>query len=165
MFDTVNYSCVVEVWMTAVRVYNTVIGPISLTESDGFLVGLSFSRLPDEGPETTLLRDGERELHQWLAGDIDRFTIPWKEEGTVFMRSVWSEILKIGRGRVTTYGDIAKKIGKPTAARAVGGACHRNPLPLVIPCHRVLGASYSLTGFAAPIELKETLLRREGVLL
>lgn len=103
-------------------------------------------------------------LHQldlYFKKELKEFDLKLDINGTEFQKSVWNELLKIPYGEVKTYGQIAKAIGKPNAARAVGQALNKNPIPIVIPCHRVIGADGSLTGFAGGIEVKKFLLRHE----
>lgn len=89
------------------------------------------------------------------------FTIPLKANGTQFQQQVWQSLTHIPYGTTHTYKELAETIGKPKASRAVGSACNRNPLPIVIPCHRVIGSSGSLTGYAGGLELKAMLLKME----
>ncbi|MGH3142870.1 MAG: methylated-DNA--[protein]-cysteine S-methyltransferase, partial [Gaiellales bacterium] len=91
--------------------------------------------------------------------DVDLRAVP------VFQRHVLDELVRVPYGEVTTYGALARRIGKPRAARAVGGALNRNPVPIIVPCHRVIGASGSLVGYAGGLERKQTLLRLEGAAL
>jgi methylated-DNA-[protein]-cysteine S-methyltransferase len=99
--------------------------------------------------------------HRRTEFDLDTDLSPLPE----FQRGVLTELARVPFGQVTTYGALAGKIGRPRAARAVGGALNRNPVPIVLPCHRVVGASGSLTGYAGGLDRKETLLRLEGALL
>lgn len=102
------------------------------------------------------------ELEEYFAGKRKEFGIPIKMNGTAFQIRVWNELLKIPHGSVTTYGEIAARIGKPGAARAVGMACNRNPLLIVVPCHRVVGQNGSLTGYVAGTDKKRMLLELEN---
>lgn len=105
-------------------------------------------------------------LDAYFAGRVPRRKIALDMRGTPFQQTVWARIAAIPYGATTTYGSIAKQIGKkPSAARAVGGATGANPVPLIVPCHRVLGENGSLTGFGGGLDLKERLLTLEGVLL
>ena len=97
-----------------------------------------------------------------LAAITGVFDLPLDVRGTVFQRAVWSQVVRIPYGATATYGDIARLVGKPKASRAVGAAVGANPLPIVVPCHRVIGAGGLLTGFGAGLVVKETLLRLEG---
>lgn len=103
-----------------------------------------------------------REVQEYLAGDRRRFTVPLEIEGGEFFRRVWQALRCIPYGQTTTYAALAIAAGRPRAARAVGAACARNPIPLVIPCHRVVGQNGALTGFAGGLAMKEALLRLEG---
>lgn len=89
------------------------------------------------------------------------FDLPLAAKGTPFQQAVWAQLRKIPYGEVRTYGQLAAALGKPKASRAVGSACHRNPLCIVVPCHRVIGADGSLTGYAEGLEIKEYLLELE----
>lgn len=105
-------------------------------------------------------------LKQALAGRTPRNLPPLDVSGgTAFQRCVWGAMRKIDRGKTRSYGEIARAIGKPSAVRAVGGACGANPIPVLIPCHRVLAANRKLGGFSGGLKWKRTLLVREGVVL
>jgi methylated-DNA-[protein]-cysteine S-methyltransferase len=109
------------------------------------------------------MQDLEERLQAYFAGDVSALeSIPVDPEGTRFERRVWRTLQRIPAGKTLTYGEIARKLGSPNAARAVGGACGRNPIVLVIPCHRVIGSNGSLTGFGGGIERKRWLLQHEG---
>lgn len=98
----------------------------------------------------------------YFSGSPATFIVPLHIEGTEFQKQVWAELIKIPFGEQRSYQDIAKAIGRPQAARAVGAAVGRNPLPLFIPCHRIIGSNGALTGFAFGLAIKEELLRLEG---
>lgn len=102
------------------------------------------------------------QLQEYFSGSRHTFDLPLDVRGTAFQRAVWSQVMRIPYGATATYGDIAQLVGKPRASRAVGGAVGANPLPIVIPCHRVIGAQGLLTGFGAGLDTKEALLRLEG---
>jgi methylated-DNA-[protein]-cysteine S-methyltransferase len=104
------------------------------------------------------------QLREYFSRDRQAFDLPLDVRGTAFQRAVWAEISRIPYGTTTTYSQIAEHIGRPKAARAVGAAVGANPLPILIPCHRVIGASGSLTGYGGGLEMKAGLLRMEGVL-
>lgn len=112
--------------------------------------------------ETPVAMQTINELEEYFAGKRKEFCIPIKMNGTAFQIRVWNELLKIPHGSVTTYSEIAARIGKPGAARAVGMACNRNPLFIVVPCHRVVGQDGSLTGYAAGTDKKRMLLELEN---
>ena len=103
------------------------------------------------------------QVNQYLNGDRKVFTLKLNPQGTDFQKMIWLELVKIPYGTVRTYKDIAIAIGNPKAARAVGMANSKNPIPLIVPCHRVIGSSGSLTGFAHGLEIKAKLLGAEGV--
>lgn len=111
-----------------------------------------------------VLAEGARQLLDYLAGRRRVFDLPLRPAGTPFQRRVWAALSAIPWGETRTYGQIARAIGAPTAARAVGQANHRNPIPIFIPCHRVIGAGGALTGYGGGLELKRILLELEGIL-
>lgn len=149
--------------MRHVFTYFSPIGPLSLIEEDGFLVKINFE---DAGTseETPLLLEAARQLSQYFAKTRKHFSIPLNPKGTAFQRKVWGALLEIPWGETRTYGEIATQIGSPKACRAVGMANHCNPLPIVIPCHRVIGANGKLVGYGGGLDIKEALLRLENIL-
>ena len=118
---------------------------------------------PLTGP-TPLLEEARRQLAAYFAGRLRVFDLPLSAPGTAFQRKVWDALRRIGYGTVKTYGDIAREVGSPRGFRAVGMACHRNPVIIVVPCHRVIGAGGTLTGFAYGVGMKSRLLEMEGAL-
>ncbi|KHO61793.1 cysteine methyltransferase [Thermoanaerobacter sp. YS13] len=104
-----------------------------------------------------------RQLDLYFQKKLKNFDVRLDLQGTNFQKAVWREISKIPYGKVKTYGEIAKLIGKPKATRAVGQALNKNPIPIIIPCHRVIGKDGNLTGFGGGIEIKKFLLSLEGV--
>jgi methylated-DNA-[protein]-cysteine S-methyltransferase len=108
-----------------------------------------------------VLFEAEKQLFEYFSGKRKTFELEYEFSGTEFQKSVWQELLKIPFGKTKNYGEIAKEIGKPKAGRAVGSACNKNPLPIIVPCHRVIGADGKLTGFACGTEIKEWLLDHE----
>jgi methylated-DNA-[protein]-cysteine S-methyltransferase len=115
-----------------------------------------------EDPNHPILLETERQLKQYLSGTRQDFSIPLDVRGTAFQKDVWQALLRIPFGETRTYGELAKQIGRPEASRAVGAANGRNPLSIVVPCHRVIGASGKLTGFAGGLEAKAHLLDLES---
>ena len=105
----------------------------------------------------------KQQLTEYFTGQRQHFTVPLDPKGTPFQKSVWHCLAKIPFGEVKSYGEIAKMINKPKAAQAVGGANGRNPITLIVPCHRVIGGNGALTGYAGGIERKLWLLNHEGV--
>ncbi|MGH9054321.1 MAG: methylated-DNA--[protein]-cysteine S-methyltransferase [Acidimicrobiales bacterium] len=114
--------------------------------------------------DPSLLAGAADQLRRYAAGELTRFEMALRPAGTSFQYQVWSELLTIEYGTTTTYGRIARDLGLPDAARAVGAAVGANPLAIVVPCHRVIGADGSLTGYAGGLDRKVALLRLEGVL-
>jgi len=110
-----------------------------------------------------LLRRAAAQLTEYFAGQRTQFDLPLDLHGTEFQRSVWTALLGIGRGKTASYGDIARQLEQPKAVRAVGAAVGRNPLSVIVPCHRVLGSGGALTGYAGGLHRKRALLRLEGV--
>ncbi|MEE2658277.1 MAG: methylated-DNA--[protein]-cysteine S-methyltransferase [Candidatus Latescibacterota bacterium] len=106
--------------------------------------------------------DLEGQFQAYFAGELREFNLPLSPQGTVFQRRVWSELRKIPYGQTCSYGELARRIGKPGAARAVGSANHYNPLPVVVPCHRVIGSRGQLTGYAGGVQVKRFLLELEA---
>lgn len=149
--------------------YFIVINPIpavilTLTADDNNLLRIDFgAQRPANAIEkaTPILTLAAQQLEEYFHGLRRDFTIPLKANGTQFQQQVWQALTHISYGITHTYKELAETIGKPKASRAVGSACNRNPLPIVIPCHRVIGSSGNLTGYAGGLELKAKLLKME----
>lgn len=149
------------------------IGPMRLTVSERGLCEAHWDDEPIEfeskinGTPTAkrLLTDVERQLNQYFAGKRTQFEIPLDLKGTAFQREVWDYLFqKIPHGTTQSYRQVAVGVGRPLASRAVGAAIGRNPVGIIVPCHRVIGANGSLTGFGGGLHRKEFLLRHEGIL-
>ena len=108
------------------------------------------------------LAEARRQLGEYFAGERREFDLPIRLDGTEFQRAVLEELTRIPYGETVSYGEVAARIGRPRAVRAVGAANGRNPLPIVVPCHRVIGSTGDLTGFGGGLETKEALLRLEA---
>ncbi|MFB9234616.1 methylated-DNA--[protein]-cysteine S-methyltransferase [Plantactinospora siamensis] len=124
-----------------------------------------FGRVPDAVAEPTdpHLRAVRAELLAYFAGELTEFTVPTAVTGgSDFERAVWREMTLIPYGETSTYGAVAARIGEPDAARAVGVACNRNPLPVIVPCHRIVGAGGKLVGFGGGLDRKRRLLEIEA---
>lgn len=117
------------------------------------------------GESTPILAETVRQLTEYFAGDRRTFDLPLEPEGTDFQLSVWKVLRAIPFGHTISYGEQARRLGDANKARAVGSANGRNPLPIVVPCHRVVGADGSLTGFSGGVEAKRWLLEHEGSLV
>jgi methylated-DNA-[protein]-cysteine S-methyltransferase len=139
--------------------------------SDGeALVGAYFGEVPSRVSRSGIwihdpepLAEATEQLQGYMSGSIDRFDLNLRPSGTTFQLEVWKALTAIPYGTTTTYGRIATEIGRPTGSRAVGAAVGSNPIGVIIPCHRVIGASGALTGFAGGLDAKIALLRIEGI--
>jgi methylated-DNA-[protein]-cysteine S-methyltransferase len=146
------------------------VGALTLIAGDRHLVAIAWQKegedAPfDAAPETAphpVLDETERQLRAYFAGERREFDLPLDFRGTEFQRRVWRALLTIPFGETRSYRDIATQLGQPSATRAVGAANGRNPIPIVAPCHRVIGANGSLTGFGGGLENKAFLLNLEG---
>ena len=149
---------------------NTPLGPMTLAATASGLAGAWFdaqSHHPGELDAPTdaddpVLVQAARELGEYFAGTRQVFDIALDPQGTAFQHRVWRALRQIDRGRLNTYGAIAQQLGRPAAARAVGAAVGRNPLSVIVPCHRVVGRDGSLTGYAGGLQRKVALLQLEG---
>jgi len=112
--------------------------------------------------ETGPLREAARQLEEYFAGKRTTFDLPLEPDGTVFQKTVWKNLCDIPYGETISYGELARRVGNPKASRAVGAANGQNPLPIVVPCHRVIGANGKMTGFGGGIPVKEALLALES---
>ena len=148
------------------------VGPLLLVAGDTHLHAIWFSNprhpmpagmQPRDG-DNAVLRETRTQLDAYFAGKRKDFELPLHPVGTAFQREVWMALREIPYGSTCSYGDIARGIGKPDAVRAVGAANGRNPIPIVVPCHRVIGADGSLTGFGGGLPTKQFLLQLEGAL-
>ena len=128
-----------------------------------FLSGVESETLVEhESLADDVLKETCRQLDEWFAGERQNFDLPLAPDGTDFQQQVWQELQKIPYGTTCSYGELARQLGKPSASRAVGAANGQNPIALIIPCHRVIGADGSLTGYAFGIERKKKLLTFEA---
>ena len=148
--------------------FKSPIGIIRVFSNNGKVIAIDIavSGVREVASKEPVLLKAKAELDNYFAGKLTKFTFPMDpSKGTDFQRSVWKEIAKIRFGQVKTYADIAKAIGKPKAARAVGGAVGSNPIPLAIGCHRVLGSSGKITGYSGGkgLPTKRILLKLEGI--
>lgn len=145
--------------------FETPFGPMALAGEAALTWLWLPGTLPDRGgrgEETPLLRVAREELQEYFSGARRAFDLPLDPAGTDFQRSVWEALRAIPYGETRTYGEIAAAVGRPKAVRAVGQANHVNPLPIFIPCHRVVGKNGALTGYAGGLDLKGALLALES---
>jgi len=141
--------------------FESPITDLSVTTTDGVVTKIVFGKHTVRPPEDKLERRIANELHEYFAGTRTEFTFPIEAAGTDFNRKVWEQVSRIPYGKTRTYGEIARTIKNPGAFRAVGTANGRNPIPIVIPCHRVVAAGGKLGGFGGGLPLKRTLLDLE----
>lgn len=150
-----------------VCVHPSPVGPLTLRSHDGALVACEFERRRSEradvpsGASDPILDLARRELDAYFAGTRREFTVPLRPRGTAFQQLVWDALRRIPYGATRSYGAIAAQIGAPDAVRAVGAANGANPIAIIIPCHRVIGANGSLTGFGGGLARKQFLLELE----
>ena len=138
---------------------------VGIAECGGCITKLCFESesvpMEAESPEPEVVREAFRQLNAYLEGELRVFSLPLALSGTLFMQQVWNILGLIPYGTTATYRDVATAAGNPKAVRAVGMACHRTPLPIVIPCHRVIGSNGTLTGYRGGLALKMALLELE----
>lgn len=164
---------------------DTPVGKICIEEKDGAICGLHIERGAEGGHDldagcgadsgcagsgtdsisgdSDLLRRAKRELMEYFEGSRTEFDLPLCPEGTVFQKKVWDALRRIPYGETRSYGEIACAVGNPKASRAVGGANNKNPIMILIPCHRVIGKDGSLVGFGGGLDVKEKLLKLESM--
>lgn len=149
-------------------IYNSVIGSLKITVSEDGLSRIEFdakSETNSTGSLHALIIETTRQLDEYFQGKRKIFDLPLNIIGTDFQKQVWYEVSKIGFGTVAAYQDIAKSINNAKAIRAVGLANGSNPIPIIIPCHRIIGSNGKLTGYGGGLWRKEWLLRHEGAIL
>ena len=146
--------------------FDSPLGWMGLAAEDGAIIRLY---LPGQGVprimtrETPLLAEGKRQLEEYFAGRRRDFDLPLAPHGTPFQLKCWQALREIPYGTVLSYGELARRVDCPKGFRAVGMANHCNPIPIIVPCHRVVGSDGSLTGFASGLDHKRALLELEGV--
>jgi methylated-DNA-[protein]-cysteine S-methyltransferase len=149
------------------RVIESPLGAIQLTAQNGALVAVTLlgesgtSSTTAPGAALSLLERAAAQLAEYFAGIRIAFDVPLAPQGTVFQRSVWAQLAAIPHGETRSYRDIARAVGNPAACRAVGAANAKNPIAIIVPCHRVIGASGTLTGYAGGLLAKQWLLEHE----
>ena len=151
--------------MKKIFLYETDIGKIGIVESENSITNLYLETdlLPQdvEIKETNLLKEAGKQLTEYLSGKTKAFNLPLSPVGTKFMNSVWKSLCNIPYGETISYKTLAKSIGNEKATRAVGNANNKNPIPIFIPCHRVIGANGKLIGYRGGLEVKKYLLELE----
>ncbi|MEO5962157.1 MAG: methylated-DNA--[protein]-cysteine S-methyltransferase [Thermomonas sp.] len=146
-------------------------GPLVIAADDTGLRHIEFyqNRHPADradwrGGDNDVLQAAEAQLDEYFGGARTCFELPLAPQGTAFQLDVWQELARIPYGTTISYAELAQRVGNPTATRAVGAANGRNPLPIVLPCHRVIGADGALTGFGGGLPVKQLLLQLEGAM-
>lgn len=153
------------------KIMSSPVGLLTLIASDSALMAVIWE---DDDPKRVrvksqtedikhpVLLEAERQLQEYFSGKRKSFSLKLDLQGTEFQKAVWSELLKIPYGETRSYGELARKIGNAKASRAVGAANGKNPISIIVPCHRVIGSSGKLTGFAGGLLVKEKLLKLEN---
>ena len=152
-------------------IYNSPIGPLLIAEEDGCITEISFmaadtrekyrKETPPTQPPTGVIAACIAELEAYFAGKLQDFTIPINLTGTDFRKRVWAALMTIPYGQTISYKELAQRIGQPSAMRAVGGANNHNPISIIVPCHRVIGANGALVGYGGGLDKKQFLLEHE----
>jgi methylated-DNA-[protein]-cysteine S-methyltransferase len=140
------------------------LGDILLTSDGEFLTGLHLGGRPatDAVHDRAALKEAAAQLRAYLAGELTAFDLPLRQPGTAFQQRVWAELMNIPYGATISYAELAKRVGQPTAARAVGSANGRNQIAVIVPCHRVIAAGGGLGGYGGELWRKEWLLQLES---
>lgn len=149
---------------------DTSIGTLRLVSQNNMITKVEFEgrhqiKADDVLHCDSILQEAAKQLEEYFSGQREHFDLRLSPGGTEFQQQVWASLRAIPYGELRSYGDIARSIKRPKAVRAVGAANGRNPIPIIVPCHRVIGSNGALTGFAGGLEMKEQLLNLEGSLL
>jgi methylated-DNA-[protein]-cysteine S-methyltransferase len=154
--------------MKNICLYKTLIGKIAIAMEENFLTNIFYEyRFSSLGKDkfverkTKEMEDVFRQIQEYLCGKRKNFDIPMSLNGTTFQKKVWGQLIEIPYGETRSYGEIAQQIGVFKGARAVGTANHNNPIPIIVPCHRVIGSSGNLVGYGGGLDLKRQLLALE----
>ena len=148
--------------MHCIYKYNSIIGDIFISADENFLLSVKFvNHNFIENKENKIIRQTIKQFDEYFRGKRKKFELPLNPKGTEFQKKVWLQLMKIPYGKTATYKDIATLIGDSNASRAVGNANNKNPIAIIIPCHRVIGSNNKLTGYAGGLDKKEKLLNLE----
>lgn len=147
--------------------YRSPVGPIKISGHAQGVTGIQFMAQMGRDSKTAsgLVKDARQQLDEYFNGHRKTFNLPVLPEGTPFQTAVWEALCKIPFGQIEAYGDVASRINNPAACRAVGRANGQNPIPIIIPCHRVIGKNGTLTGYSSGVWRKERLLGHEGFVI
>ena len=140
------------------------VGPVTVEDNDRAITGVTFGESEEPTAPSPLTERAFEQLEAYFLGRLTEFDLPLEPAGSPFQRRVWDALRQIPYSETRSYGDIARAIGCPGGARAVGMANNRNPIPILIPCHRVIGANGALVGYGGGLSIKEALLRLEKAL-
>jgi len=148
---------------TLTRIIDAPFGRLTLVAQEDALVAVRFGDVAGIGVDgaSETLDCAAQQLEEYFSGARCAFSVPIRMTGTPFQMRVWQALTEIGYGKTASYADVARMIGNPKACRAVGMANNRNPLPIIVPCHRIVGKDGSLTGYAGGLDVKEWLLNLE----
>ena len=144
---------------------NSPIGWLKITANDLGITAIDFDEAPSKAEPNIHTQLCIKQLQEYFAGQREQFDVALDAQGTAFQKSVWQALRQIPFGKTCCYQDIAQALHNPNAMRAVGAANGRNPIPIIVPCHRVIGRNGGLTGFSGGLDKKEWLLKHEGALL
>lgn len=144
--------------------YNTIVGKIFIAEENNAITHISFTPVNGIKSETSLIKQAKNELDEYFKGKRKTFDLPLAPKGTEFQLKVWEALKNIRYGNTASYKDIAIAVGNEKACRAVGMANNKNPICIVIPCHRVIGSNDSLVGYSGGLDIKEKLLKIENII-
>ncbi|MCR5265599.1 MAG: methylated-DNA--[protein]-cysteine S-methyltransferase [Cyanobacteria bacterium RUI128] len=152
--------------MKRVFYYETLIGKLGIAEEYGFITNVYYmcmkQPLNAKQIETDVLKEANVQLNEYFLGQRKDFDLPLNPSGTDFQQTVWSELLTVPYGELRTYKDVAKSISAENAVRAVGNACNKNPIPIIIPCHRIIASDGKISGYIGGAEVKQKLLEIES---
>ncbi len=148
--------------MTNFVIEDSPVGPLTLVFSTRGLMRLQFGRFRSDESEQTRFQQARDELEAYFDGDLTTFSIRLDQQGTAFQKRVWNAVNAIPYGETRSYGQLAHQLGNPQLARAVGHAVGLNPIPILCPCHRVIGSNGRLTGYLGGVQAKEVLLNLEA---
>lgn len=154
--------------MKSIYYYNYQICKLGIVEEDGYITRILFEKLEDDSyivNESPLIKEANFQLQDYFNGKLKEFDLPLLIRGTDFEKKVYKALLNIPYGQTRSYKDIAEEIGHPKAYRAVGSTNNKNPLPVIVPCHRVIGSKGNLVGYAGGIKLKNQLLELEKIIV
>jgi len=151
--------------MKNIYYYSFNIGRVGIVDQDGFIVELLFvnSKRSDDYKEveTKLIKNAYSQLDEYFKGTRKTFDLPLNPNGTIFQKKVWNALLEVNYGELKSYKDVAVSIGNQKACRAVGLANNKNPIPIIIPCHRIIGSNGKLVGYALGLDMKQSLIDLE----